>query len=205
MKSILKYSIWLLIPLVFGACASENHKKYAISAEEALQAYLAKEDILSVEKMANILLCKHAHVYQFIDLRTPPEFLKSHVPGAINIPAKNILDMEYYDILNQDEKINVLYCRGKNEATNIYMILKQLGFKNIKVSLGGYDYIETFMLNHYGVKSGDYNDEKPKYDYLRLVVGIDKPSKAQIASPELLYKNPNKVIKDFDEACPDLN
>ncbi len=205
MKNILKYTLWLLIPLVLGACTFENHKKYAISTDEALQAYLSKDDILSVEKVANILLCKHATMYQFVDLRTPPEFIKSHISGAINIPAKNVLDMEYYKTLNQSEKINVLYCRGKNEAINIYMILKQLGFKNIKVALGGFDYIDKFVLNHYGVKSGDYNDEKPKYDYLRLVVGIDKPTKVNVSAPELQHKNPNKVIKDFDESCPDLN
>lgn len=191
--------------LIFSSCSKDSSKKYAISTEEALSAYLNKDDILSVEKIANILLCKEAHSYQMIDLRTPHEFIKSHVPGAINIPAKDVLDLEYYHILNQDEKINVLYCRGRNQAVNIYMILKQLGFKNIKVALGGYDFINEYILQSYGIKTGDYNDEKPKYDFLRLVVGIDQPTSDSISTPIITGKNPNKVIKDFDEACPDLN
>lgn len=187
------------------SCNNENRKKYTISTEEALHAYISKQDILSVEKVANISLCKHDHIYQMIDLRTPHEFAESHIPGAINIPAKNVLDMDYYNIFNQDEKINVLYCRGKNQAINVYMILKQLGFKNIKVALGGYDYLNNYVIAQYGVKSGDYNDEKPKYDFLRLIAGVDVPVSDSISTPEIDKLNPNKVVRDFDESCPDLN
>jgi len=205
MNWIKNISILFLVSIVFFSCTSENRKKYAISTEEALDAYLNKEDILSVEKMANILLCKQDHIYQLIDLRTPHEYAEGHIKGAISIPAKNILDLDYYNILNQDENINVLYCRGKNQAINIYMILHQLGFKNIKVSLGGYEYLNNYVIEQYGVKSGDYNDEKPKYDFLRLIAGVDIPVKDSITTPEIDQLNPNKVVRDFDEECPDLN
>lgn len=187
------------------ACTSESRKEYALSTEEALSAYLQKEDILAVEKVANILLCKQTHSYRMIDLRNPHEFIQGHIEGAINIPAKDVLDMEYYELFNQDEYINVLYCSGQNQASNIYMVLKQLGFKNIKVALGGYDFINKFIIEQYGIKSGDYSDEKPKYDYLRLVVGVEQPVTDSIKPPVVLEKNPNKVVKDFDEECPDLN
>jgi len=201
-KNILLASIILIL---VSACTNESRKKYAISTEDALSAYMNQVDILSVEKLANVLLCKHEGMYQMIDLRTPHEFIESHVAGAINIPAKHILDIEYYSILNQDEKINVIYCRGGNQAINVYMILKQLGFKNIKVALGGYDFINNYLIQQYGVKTGDYDGEKPKYDFLRLVSGVDQPTTDSIVAPKILSKNPNKVIKDFDEECPDLN
>lgn len=205
MKLIKKIFLVMLLASILISCSDSTKKEYALSVDETLNAYLHKDDILTVEKLANILLCKHDNVYQMIDLRTPPEYIKSHVKGAINIPAKNVLDMEYYDILNQDEIINVLYCRDKNQAINIYMILKQLGFKNIKVALGGYDYINEFIIAQYGIHSGDYNDEKPKYDYLRMVVGVEEPVQDSISAPKVIMKNPNKVVKDFDEECPDLN
>lgn len=205
MNWIKNISILLLVSIILISCTSENRKKYVISTDEALESYLSKDDILSVEKMANILLCKQDHIYQLIDLRTPHEFAEGHIKDAINIPAKNILDIDYYNVLNQDEKINVLYCRGKNQAINIYMILHQLGFKNIKVSLGGYDYLNNYVVEQYGVKSGDYDDEKPKYDFLRLIAGVDIPVKDSISTPEIDQLNPNKVVLDFDEECPDLN
>lgn len=205
MNWIKNISVLFLVSIVLISCTSENRKKYAISTEEALDAYLNKEDILSVEKMANILLCKHDNIYQLIDLRTPHEFAEGHIKGAISIPAKNVLDPDYYDILNQDENINVFYCRGQNQAINIYMILHQLGFKNIKVSLGGYNFLNDYVVKQYGIKSGDYSDEKPKYDFLRLISGVDTPKKDRIVAPEFDQKNSKKVVRDFDEECPDLN
>lgn len=201
-KNILLFSILIV---TVSACTSENRKKYDIDTEEVLELYTSKIDIISAEKIANILLCDQDNPYQFIDLRTPHEFIQSHVEGAINIPAKDILDMEYYDILNQSEIINVLYCRGQNQAINIYLILKQMGFKNIKVAMGGFDYINDYIVVQYGIKTGDYTGEKPNYDFLRLVAGINVPTKDSIVAPKNLYKNMHKVIKDFDEECPDLN
>lgn len=205
MNWLKKITVLLLVSIVLFSCNSESRKKYAINSEEALEAYISKKDILSVEKVANILLCKHDHIYRMIDLRTPHEFAQGHITNAINIPAKNVLDMDYYQLFNQDEKINVLYCRGKNQAINIYMILNQLGFKNIKVALGGYDYLNEYVVAQYGVKSGDYDDEKPKYDFLRLISGVDIPVKDSIVAPEFDQKNSKKVVRDFDEECPDLN
>lgn len=205
MNGFKKISILLLVSIVLFSCTSENRKKYAISTEDALEAYISKKDILSVEKVANILLCKQDHIYRMIDLRTPHEFAQGHIQDAINIPAKNVLDMDYYNLFNQDEKINVLYCRGKNQAINIYMILNQLGFKNIKVALGGYDYLNEYVVEQYGVKSGDYDDEKPKYDFLRLIAEVDIPKRDSISAPEFDQKNSKKIVLDFDEECPDLN
>lgn len=205
MNWIKNISALLLVSAVLISCTGENRKKYAVTTDEALEAYISKKDILSVEKVANILLCKQEHIYQMIDLRTPHEYTQEHIKGAINIPAKNVLDLDYYDIFNQDEKINVLYCRVENQAINVYMVLKQLGFKNIKVALGGYDYLNNYVVKQYGVKSGDYNDEKPKYDFLRLIAGVDIPLQDSISTPEIDQLNPNKIVRDFDEECPDLN
>jgi rhodanese-related sulfurtransferase len=125
-------SIILLALLVsFTNCKHESKKNYKLSPEETLAAYINKEDVISKEKLANILLCKKANSYQLVDLRTPHDYIINHIPGAINIPGKNILDEEYFSRLNQDDKILVLYCKGTSEVTNAYLILKQLGFKNI--------------------------------------------------------------------------
>ena len=205
MKTLKNILLATVLIVIASACTSENRKKYAITTDEVLELYTSKKDILTAEKIANILLCDQDNPYQFIDLRTPHEFIKGHVEGAINIPAKDILDREYYSTLNQSEKINVLYCRGQNQAINIYLILKQLGFKNIKVAMGGYDYINDFIVVQYGIKTGDYDGEKPNYDFLRLIAGISAPTSDSIVAPKNLYKNMHKVIKDFDEECPDLN
>ena len=204
MKIINKILI-LSITFIMVSCGVDDSKKYVISAEDALTAYLNKDDIYSSEKIANILLCKKADKYQLIDIRTPHEFAINHLPGAINIPSKDILDEEYFETLNQDEKINVLYSSEGYQAIDSYMMLKQLNFKNIKVALGGFDFIHNYIVDSYGIKTGIYDDEKPRYDFIRLVAGTQAPKKDSITKPNVINVNPNKVIKDFDEECPDLN
>lgn len=204
MKIINKIFIFT-IALLMVSCGIDDSKKYVFSADQTLQSYLSKEDIYPVEKIANILLCKKSKKYQLIDIRTPHDFAINHLPGAINIPSKHILDEEYYNILNQDEKINVLYCKGGHQAIDAYLMLKQLNFKNIKVALGGFDFIQNYIVDTYGIKTGVYDDEKPRYDFIRLVAGTNLPSKDSITKPKVIDVNPNKVVKDFDEECPDLN
>jgi len=204
MKIINKILI-LSIAILMVSCGIDNSKKYVISADEALTAYLKKDDIYTSEKIANILLCKKAEKYQLIDIRTPHEFAINHLDGAINIPSKDILNDEYYKILNQDKKINVFYSKKGNQAINAYIMLKQLNFKNIKVALGGFDFIHNYIVDSYGIKTGIYDDEKPRYDFIRLVAGANLPKKDSISRPNVINVNPNKVIKDFDEECPDLN
>ena len=84
-------------------------------------------------------------------------------------------------------------------------MLKQLNFKNIKVALGGFDFIHNYIVDSYGIKTGVYDDEKPRYDFIRLVAGTNLPKNDSIKRPSVINVNPNKVIKDFDEECPDLN
>ncbi len=198
----------LILSLLFFvfSCGIDNSKKYVLTPEETLQAYLSKDDILTPEKLANILLCKKdTNLYQFVDIRTPHEFAIKHLEGAINIPSKDILDEANLEILNQDEKINIIFCKSNCQAVNSYLMLKQLNYRNIMVALGGYKFIDKYVIESYGIKTGVYDGEKPKYNFLRLIAGSDLPTNDSIAKPTDYAKNPNKVIKDFDEECPDLN
>lgn len=194
------------LALFMVSCGIDDSKKYVLTPEETLKAYIEKEDILTPEKLSNIILCKKdTDLYQFIDLRTPHEFAINHVEGAINVPAKDILDESNLDVLNQDKKINILYCKSSCDIIPSYLMLKQLNYKNIKVALGGFEFINDYIVKSYGIRTGVYYDEKPMYDFLRLVAGTEAPKKDSIVRPAVTVKNPNKVVKDFDEECPDLN
>jgi rhodanese-related sulfurtransferase len=198
--------IALLSTAVLFSCTSEVEKQYVLSPEETLEAYINKDDVLSPEKLANILLCeKDTNLYQFVDIRTPHEFAIKHLKGAINIPSKDILDESNMEVLNNKNKISILFCKGDYQAVNAYLMLKQLNYKNIRVALGGYDFIDRYIMESYGIKTGMYDGEKPRYDFLRLVTGMEQKVVDSIAKPTNYTQNPNKVVKDFDEECPDLN
>ena len=202
MKIINKILI-LSLAIFMVSCGLDDSKKYVLTPQETLHEYINKTDIYDAEKMANVMLCDKS-IYQLIDLRTPHEFAVNHLKGAINIPLKDIFDEDYYNIINQDEKINILYSNNASNAIDAYLMLKQLNFKNIKVALGGFDYVNNYIVESYGIKTGVYNDEKPKYDFLRLIRGTELPEDVKVSKPKFDEKN-KRVVIDFDEECPDLN
>jgi rhodanese-related sulfurtransferase len=73
---------------------------------------------------------------ELIDVRTPNEFDSGHIQDAINIDFFS--ESFQFDILslNKDSKI-ILYCRTNNRSSKSADLLKNNGFKDISVIMGG--------------------------------------------------------------------
>ena len=81
-----------------------------------------------------------------IDLRSPEEFAKFSLRGAVNIPIEKLLDDEYVDMLNQDVYTNILYSDGSLLSSEAWLILRRMGYKNNHVMAGGLNrWVETIM------------------------------------------------------------
>ena len=73
--------------------------------------------------------------FQFIDLRNEYEFSLGAIGNAINIPQHSLLLDDNIDILEsmeEDSVIMILYGHNQLQANGPWMILKQLGFSNIR-------------------------------------------------------------------------
>jgi hypothetical protein len=101
---------------------------------------------------------------------------------------------EYNEILNQDEYINVLYYSDHCGACGPWMVLKQLGYKNNKILMGGYDYVKPNIVDEYSPMTGNFTEEKAKYDYLKLInetsgsVSDKKTEKHQLPATTVIIK-----------------
>jgi rhodanese-related sulfurtransferase len=70
-----------------------------------------------------------------IDIRSHNEFLTEHIEGATNIPLSEILEEDNFSFLKEaDQKNTTLVIIGKDllQANASWMLLKQLGIKNLK-------------------------------------------------------------------------
>lgn len=157
--------IIILIGLIF---MNTEKYRYKISTEDMLNEVLLLEDVIRPHKFMEIYYNKDS-LYRFIDLRSSPEFLEGHIKNAIHIPLHEILADENNDIFKQDEKINVLYYSDHCGACGPWMILKQLGYKNIKVLMGGYNFVKPNIIDEYSPMTGNFTDEKAKYDYAKII------------------------------------
>lgn len=65
---------------------------------------------------------------QFIDVRTPEEFMSSQLPGAVNIPL-HVIEQEC-DKLDKSRPV-IVFCRSGQRSQMALQILKGKGFSNV--------------------------------------------------------------------------
>lgn len=162
----------ITIATFFMSCSNSGDKQYALTVQETLDIVTSKVDMLKADEVADILLTEGddaTQKYQFIDVRIPQQFTVWHIPGAINMPAKNILSEDYVELLNNKNVVKILYCNRSRQATNSYVELTQLGYKNLKVSLVGYSFIKHNIIDTLNVKNKLYYEDSPLYDYAKIV------------------------------------
>ena len=71
----------------------------------------------------------------FVDARSQERFDAGHIPGAVNIEWRQILERR--GEIPKDKSV-VLYCDTGLSSSKAYFILRMAGRENIKVLRGGY-------------------------------------------------------------------
>lgn len=73
-----------------------------------------------------------------IDVRSPEDFEKYHLPGAVNYPVKALLEKEKENI--NSDMVTVFTSNGDNEASQVWLLLRMMGYNNIYVLQGGVNF-----------------------------------------------------------------
>jgi len=199
MKKLSKILLFFIIATSFTSCTEEVKQDYVLSPEEILDFYVNggktnSKFALSEDEFADIVLLKDTVNYQFIDVRSAHKFIGSHLPHAINIPlSKKFLCNDNMQILNQDDKMLVLFGKNSSQSVATFLLLKQLGFKNMKVALGGCHYSKGYLMNNFGMLTGAYNDETPRYNYAKVVAETSGAGSVVASSSE--PKPKRKAVK----------
>ena len=142
--------------------------EYKRSLEETVEVILQEEDLVYPEDLVMIVDYEEPG-YAIIDLRSPYDYIRGHINGAVNMPVNSILDKENLKNFNKyatDSVTVIFYGKDQLEANGPWMILKQMGFDNIKVLMGGYHYFTTGPLDIYDMPEiPAYMVEEPAYDF----------------------------------------
>ncbi|VAW22482.1 hypothetical protein MNBD_BACTEROID04-1877 [hydrothermal vent metagenome] len=121
-----------------------------------------------------------------IDIRSPYEYNKGYIKNAINIYVPDLLEpkqLSYIKQLDKENKIIVLYGKNPKEANGAWLLLTQLGLKNIKVLCVKLTYKNDKLI----VES--YPLEKPTLNYAEFM------KKASSGKIKKVKKAPKKVIR----------
>jgi len=167
--------------------------------------------ILEIEEMTTEVFPDEALEYitnlesniRFVDLRDKYLFTKSHLQGAINIQLGELLDKESITFFKQNQKDSitvVLYANDQTIANNAWMILYQIGYKNTKVLLGGYQVISNPNFDPEDMAA--YLVEEPAFDFAQIMEEAEEKSNHQVI---LKVNKPTSIIpvqrieEDLDE------
>jgi sulfur-carrier protein adenylyltransferase/sulfurtransferase len=162
----LKLLALFIIPmgLIIAAVPQNKTKPYKLTADQLLSEVNTRTQYVTPDAVADMLVKKDPSL-RLIDVRSQDEFEKFSLPGAINIPATDLLSDKYTDILNQDVKMNIFYSNGTLTANEAWMVTRQLGYTNNFVLEGGLNYWYDAILNPQKPASTRPDEEFAKYDF----------------------------------------
>tara|TARA_B100001250_G_scaffold409761_1_gene434764 strand:+ start:1089 stop:1697 length:609 start_codon:yes stop_codon:yes gene_type:complete len=127
--------IVLALGITGAMLPGRKNDSIALNEREMLQEMLLETNYVSVDELAHLLISGDPSI-QLIDVRPASEF-KDPLPRAINIPIDSIFTENYAYLFDQFIKKNVLYGLDDELATQVWMIMKQQGFKNNYLLKGG--------------------------------------------------------------------
>lgn len=162
--------VLILIALFIAAiiiCRS-SEPIYKQTPQEALVDLAKGEGIILPQDAVHLSQGKGDANYVFIDIRTPYDYVKGHIEGAVNLPSSSILTTEAQEVFEKlyvAKTTAVLYGNSQNQANTPWLILKQIGFDNVKILAGGYSTFSAF-LNKDSLAIANYKAaEIPVLDY----------------------------------------
>jgi rhodanese-related sulfurtransferase len=172
-RSFVAFVVIFVLVIVIGLLTiNRPDLEYTLSIDDTIEQLMANEDETFPEDLAGIIEMEEPG-YALIDLRTPFDYLKGHINGAINIPTNSLLDKDNLKMFNQFAKDSikvVIYGQNQLEANGPWMILKQMGYENITVLMGGYHYFTTGPLDFYDMPEvPEYLVEEPAYDFYGIM------------------------------------
>jgi len=165
MKSRIILAVFVIpLGLIIAAVPTYKTLSSNVTPKEILSEVRSGAQIITTDEVAEMIIAKDPSLL-LIDIRSPEEFEKFNLPGALNIPIDNILSDEWIDIFDQNIKMNVLYGNGTTKSNEAWMILRQLGFENNYVLQGGLNYWAETIMNPKPPSNINPDDEIAKYDF----------------------------------------
>lgn len=202
MKKFIKKNIPALLALlvvmiivVSLAIRNSGNVTYKANLNEALGMLSHDKGEISPVELLSILQDKSKTVIP-VDIRSEIEFSRGHIEGAVNIPTYDLLgkrSLKFFKKLTNDNGTAVLYAGNQSDANGAYMLLKQVGVKNLSILQGGYDIYSKMPLpdSLLNVKIPMWASEVCKVDTLALKAPkVEK----QVTAPKPVQEKPKKAI-----------
>ncbi len=187
-------AILLLMLVIPGFLFSGRPMRYyPVSAGEMLQEVLDMKDVITPGQVREIVR-KGDPGYVLLDVRTPEDYIVGHIRGAVNVPMHDLLGKENLSRLKEEAgKTFIIYSDDEVNGCGPWMLLRQLGYENVKVMLGGYDFYVTGKPLPSEVEGKCY-DEHPRYDYAKFFKQGGQMNLPEKKAPKIVVPRRKKKV-----------
>jgi rhodanese-related sulfurtransferase len=122
--------------------------EHIISKKELLYDLNRSDRYMSTDELAKAIM-EGDQSYMLIDIRTPNEYKKYSIEGAVNIPFDSLMteNNKWKFDLDQNPQTPVLYSNGSSKADQAWLKLHSFDYKNVKVLKGGLNEWYMTILN----------------------------------------------------------
>ncbi|HKK74197.1 MAG TPA: rhodanese-like domain-containing protein [Saprospiraceae bacterium] len=194
-RGLVVVTILAIIVLLMGFLTlGDEQATYKISAAEALLALEEEANTIGLDQAKELVVSGEDQV--LVDLRTLVEFNQGHLDGAISVPFADLLtEASQALFLERESKHFLLYGKSASQASNAWMMLRQVGLEQVKFIPGAYDLVaNTVEEVPLDVAAHDYQAvfEKVQNEELESI-SVGKPIQPKPA-PKLIIpeKKPKK-------------
>ena len=138
-------TLLLLLSLLLALLPLSANRSFTVKPEKLLSDVLNTDVSFTVDQVAEFIV-KEDSTIQLIDLRSPGEFRKQAIPGAVNIPYNDFIKKDPEIYLNNKNIRNIFYSNGNIEPDYALVYARGLGYNNSFVMVGGVsEWIRTII------------------------------------------------------------
>ena len=138
-------ALLLLLSLILALLPLSANRSFTAKPGKLLSDVLNKDASFTVDQVAEFIT-REDNTVQLIDLRSPEEFRKQAIPGAVNIPYPEFVAKDPEIWLGNKKVRNIFYSAEDIGSDYALVYARGLGYDNSYVMAGGVsEWIRTIM------------------------------------------------------------
>ncbi len=201
------FSILLLLGLILAFSPLDTVRKEQIPTKTLLEELQKESVYVQADELAQWIIDKDPGI-QIADIRSEKDFSNYHIPESIHIPFGQIENIEKSDLFDET-KMLILASNGNTRAGQAWILLKQLGIKDVYILAGGLNHWVQNFSNPEHPKGAYTDDELFTYQFrkaagtvmLGQTLSVAQDNKATDAKPKPIRRKRKKAKKKVDEGC----
>jgi rhodanese-related sulfurtransferase len=141
-RTLITLSIFIVILIIGFFTMHRPLLTYSLDVRQSIEEFRQNDAYFYPWQLESFINKQNQKVVLF-DIRNNFVFGQGNIPGSENVSAHNLTlaeNIERLEELNKKGVTVVLYGKDQLQANGPCMLFRQVGFNNVKVLVGGYDY-----------------------------------------------------------------